>query len=322
MSFSIVIPVHDKPHTIRRTLDSVLAQTFGDFELILVGEPGDSSLAIASATADPRMRIVHLANVGPGPTRNAGIEASRSDWIAFLDADDLWLPGHLAELDRIRRARPDAGLIATGFVHSDPDGRFTLPPDRAGSISEIDYFAAVGRGENAVHTSSAAIPRASFERFGGFRNTPLGEDHEYWARIAFERPVAVSSRVTVVYLHGTGGLTESGRGRWAKSELRSARDISPAVALAIDRHGSLPPERRRGVALYIRRYQDWCLRTSIALRDVATIRRLRRIYWGRPSAAHVVLMGIALLPDGVAIRLYGFGLGLKAIRRSLFRQKT
>ena len=163
--------------------------------------------------------------------------------------------------------------------------------------------------------------RSSWERFGGFGGTPFGEDYEYWARIAFDRPVAVSSRVTVVYLHGTGGLTESGRDRWTVSELRSARDISPAAALAIDRHGALPPERGPGVALYIRRYQDWCLRTSIALRDIRTIRRLRRIYWGRPSVMHSVLMAVALLPEGVAKTLFAFSLGLKAaLRNARFRR--
>lgn len=315
--FSIVVPVRDKPHTIQRTLDGVFDQSFAEFELILVGDPGDSSLAAASRSADPRIRIVHQANIGQGPARNAGIEASRGEWIAFLDADDLWLPDHLAELDRVRRARPDSGLIATRFVHSDSSGHFELPEDGPGTIAEIDYFAAVGRGENVLHTSSAAIPFGSWERFGGFVGTPFGEDYEYWARIAFEAPVAVSSRVTAVYLHGTGGLTESGRSRWTFSELGSARDISPAAALAIDRHGALPPERRPGVELYIRRYQDWCLRTSIALRDVRTIRRLRRIYWGRPSPIHALLMAVALLPDRAANAIFSFGLWLKAALRGV-----
>ena len=105
--FSIVIPVHAKPHTILRTVESVLAQSFDSFELILVGDPGDESLAMAVRVPDRRMRIVHHANTGPGPARNAGIEAGVHDWIAFLDADDLWLPDHLAELDAVRGLHPE-----------------------------------------------------------------------------------------------------------------------------------------------------------------------------------------------------------------------
>ncbi len=113
--FSIVIPVRDKPHTIARTLDSLFAQAFADFEAVLVGDPADESLAIAARSGDPRLRIVHQANCGQGAARNAGIEASRGDWIAFLDADDFWLPDHLSELHAIRSAFPEAGLIGTAF---------------------------------------------------------------------------------------------------------------------------------------------------------------------------------------------------------------
>jgi glycosyltransferase involved in cell wall biosynthesis len=318
--FSIVVPVRDKPHTIRRTLAGALAQSFADFELILVGDPGDESLAAAAQIADARIRLVHQPNIGQGPARNAGIEVSRSDWIAFLDADDLWLPDHLAELDAVRRAHPDAGLIGTCFVHSDDSGRFVLPEDRPGHIAVIDYFDAVGRGGAVLHTSSAAIPRIVHHRLGGFENTHFGEDSKYWARIAFSFPVAVSCRVTAVYLHGTGGITDTGHDRWSTSELASARDISPAVAFAIDRHGSIRSARqRRSVARYIRRYQDWCLRRSIALRDIGTVRRLRRIYWGRPSAIHALLLTIGMLPAPAASALFALGLRMKGAWRDWWR---
>jgi glycosyltransferase involved in cell wall biosynthesis len=314
--FSIVMPLRDKAHTIARTLDSVFDQSFADFEIVLVGDPGDESLAIAARTGDARMRIVHQPNIGQGAARNAGIEASRCDWIAFLDGDDLWLPDHLAELDAVRRAHPEAGLIGTRFVDSDASGDFELPADKAGMIGRIDYFGAVGGGGNVLHTSSAAIRRAVRDSIGGFRNTRFGEDSEYWARIAFAFPVAVSSRVTVVYLHGTGGITDTGRDRWAVAELASARDISPAAALAIDRHASIESaELRRSVGRYIRRYQDWCLRTSIALGDFRTVRRLRHIYWGRPTAPHVLLLAIGTLPNRAAGAIFMLGFRLKALWR-------
>jgi glycosyltransferase involved in cell wall biosynthesis len=313
--FSVVMPVRDKPHTIARTLESALAQSFADFELILVGDPADAGLGAAADHPDPRIRIVHHPVSGQGAARNAGIAAGRADWIAFLDADDLWLPDHLAELDSVRRAHPGAGLIGTNFIDSDWDAPLALPADRGSGIASIDYFDSIGTGANILFTSSAAIPRGTCDRLGGFGNTRFGEDTEYWARIAFAFPVAVSRRITSVYVHGTGGITDSGRARWA-GELTCARDISPAIALAIDRHPSIDsPALRRGVESYIRRYQDWCLRTSIAVGDIATVRRLRRIYWGRPSAGHIVLLAIGALPAPLARAAYGLGFRLKALLR-------
>ncbi|MEA3003983.1 MAG: hypothetical protein QOH81_2771 [Sphingomonadales bacterium] len=314
--FSIVIPVRDKPHFIARTLASVLAQTYPGFEIVLVGDPADESLAIASRTCDARLRIVHQANIGQGAARNAGIEASRGDWIAFLDADDLWFPDHLAVLDAVRTAHPDAGLIGTRFIDSDAQGRFDLPANPQGTIARVDYFDAVGRGGNILYTSSAAIPRLVFDRLGGFGNTHFGEDTEFWARIALDYPVAASTRATVVYIHGTGGIIDSGRDRWARASLASVRDISPAVALAVDSYASIESIRqRRSRDRFIRRYVDWCLRTSIAQRDLRTIRRLRHIYWGMPTPTHVLLLAIAMLPDRLAHALYTLGFRLKAAAR-------
>jgi glycosyltransferase involved in cell wall biosynthesis len=312
--FSVVIPVHDKPHTIMRTIESVLAQSFGGFELILVGDPGDESLAAAAGVPDRRIRIHHRANIGPGPARNAGIEASVHDWIAFLDADDLWLPGHLAELDAIRGLHPDCGLIGTAFLETDADGRFTAPGDREGVIARVHYFEAFVRRRHMLCASSAAIHRRVYDKAGGFGSWRLGQDSEYWARIALDFPVAVSTRVTCVYVRGTGGLSDSSGDRWASSELTSPADVCPSIGMLIERYPHLETRRLRGaVRDYIRRHFDWCLRTSASMRDFRTMRRIRGIYWGRPSLKHVALIAIAHLPEPLANAACRFGLGVRAL---------
>jgi glycosyltransferase involved in cell wall biosynthesis len=314
--FSIVIPVRDKPHTIERTLDSLFAQSFADFEVVLVGDPADQSMAMAERSGDARIRVAHQVNCGQGPARNAGIQASRGDWIAFLDADDIWLPDHLAELDAIRSVHPEAGLIGTRFLISDERGRFRMPTNRRGTISRVDYFKAVGDGTNVLFTSSAAIPRVVVDRLGGFGGTHFGEDTEFWVRIALALPVATSTRATVVYVRGTGGITDTGRNRWAIAPLASARDISPAVRLAIDSYASIESTKlRRSLDRFIRRYFDWCLRASIAQGDLRTIRRLRQLYWGRPMAMHVLLLAIGMLPSRPARALYAIGFRIKALAR-------
>ena len=315
--FSVVIPVHAKPHTIIRTVESVLAQSWGEFELILVGDPADESLAMAEQVGDGRIRILYQPNIGPGPARNAGIEASAHDWIAFLDADDLWLPDHLAELDRIRRLHPEAGLIGTFYLKTDALGRFEPPGEAEGIIAPVCYFEEVGRGREPLCASSAAIHRRVHDRLGGFCDSRLGEDSEYWARIAFDFPVAISTRITCVYVHGTGGLSDSSRDRWAAAELGSARELCPSIALVIERYPQLESGALRGsVRRFVRRHFDWCLRTSAGARDFRTMRRLGRIYWGRPSLKHAALIAIACLPEPLANAACRLGLGLRAWLRA------
>jgi glycosyltransferase involved in cell wall biosynthesis len=315
--FSVVIPVHAKPHTIMRTMGSALAQAYGEFELILVGDPDDESLAAAARVPDRRIRILHHTNIGPGPARNAGIEASAHDWIAFLDADDLWLPGHLVELDRIRRLHPEAGLIGTSYLGTDAAGSFMEPGDHDGVIAPICYFEEVGRGRNVLCASTAAIRRKAYDRLGGFGNSRLGEDSEYWARIAFAFPVVVSTRVTAVYVHGTGGISDTSGDRWAAAELTSASDLCPSIALVIERYPQLESSELRGsIRRFIRSHFDWCLRSSASIRDFRTVRKIGRIYWGRPTLKHAALIAVAHLPEPLAKAACRLGLGLRARLRT------
>src|SRR5216684_3247446 len=105
--FSIVIPLYNKHSYIRRAVNSVLAQSFRDFELIVVDDgSSESSHEMLADITDPRMRLIRQDNAGGGAARNRGIEEARAHWIAFLDADDMWLPGHIDELAALIRSHP------------------------------------------------------------------------------------------------------------------------------------------------------------------------------------------------------------------------
>ena len=113
---SVVIPLYNKGFIISETLNSVLAQTFTDFEIVIVNDGStDNSFEIVSQYSDDRIRLYNQENKGVSKTRNAGIEYSKSELIAFLDADDYWHPNHLEELYQLYIDFPNCGLYANRY---------------------------------------------------------------------------------------------------------------------------------------------------------------------------------------------------------------
>jgi len=97
MRVSVVIPLYNKARYINRCLRSICAQTFSDFELIVVDDgSSDGGGQIARAFGDARIRVIQQQNAGPGAARNRGLAEAQGEYIAFLDADDEWMPGYLA----------------------------------------------------------------------------------------------------------------------------------------------------------------------------------------------------------------------------------
>ena len=115
--FSVVIPLYNKENFIVNTLQSVLNQTFSDFEILLINDCStDDSLKVSQTVEDPRIkRIQHTSNKGLSASRNTGIKSAQSNYIAFLDADDLWKPNFLEKIDFLITNFPDASLYATKY---------------------------------------------------------------------------------------------------------------------------------------------------------------------------------------------------------------
>jgi len=89
--FSVVIPLYNKERSVKNTIESVLNQTFQDFEVIVVNDGStDNSLEVVKSFNDERIRIINQKNSGVSSARNRGIKEAKYEWIAFLDADDLW----------------------------------------------------------------------------------------------------------------------------------------------------------------------------------------------------------------------------------------
>ena len=117
MYFSIIIPLYNKESYIQRAIKSVLLQTYQDFELIIVDDGStDGSFEAASAIQDPRIHIVRQENRGVSAARNRGVSEAKYDWVAFLDADDEWLPEFLEMMNDLHTQFATCGLLASGFL--------------------------------------------------------------------------------------------------------------------------------------------------------------------------------------------------------------
>lgn len=117
LKFSIIIPLYNKEKYIQRAVDSVLNQTYQNFELIIVddGSTDGSLSAIKNYTGNPKIRIISQNNKGACSARNTGINSAMYKYIIFLDADDAWMENFLKEICNLINQYPDCGIYATSF---------------------------------------------------------------------------------------------------------------------------------------------------------------------------------------------------------------
>lgn len=205
-TISVVIPLYNKAAHIHRAIQSVLDQTVKDFELIVVDDGStDGGADVVKSIIDPRIRIISQVNAGVSAARNRGIEESRTEIVAFLDADDEWKPTFLEAVLRLARQFPKCGVFGTGWEIVSADGRRKLPrfealPERPWEGIVPNYFRCL-LGPNApLWTSAIAVPRKTFQTVGLFpEGERIGEDQDMWFRIALKLPIAFSTGVEAVY---------------------------------------------------------------------------------------------------------------------------
>lgn len=201
-SVSVVIPLFNKQDSIADTIASVLRQSRAPDEIVILDDGStDSSVARArealkTAEGIP-FHLLSQPNAGVSAARNAGANASRSRFIAFLDGDDEWLPGYLAEVERLALAFPEATFLTTRSAIKKPDATLapeptTLPPDFFGLVDRPLRRLRAGRG--LINSSSVTIRRDAWERSGGFPvGARQGEDIYLWLKLGLSETMAHSS---------------------------------------------------------------------------------------------------------------------------------
>lgn len=187
---SVVIPVFNGAKTIGETVESVLAQTFTDFELLVIDDGStDRTSAVVGGFDDRRIRVRAFPNAGLSASRNRGIAASRGELIAFLDADDVWMPRKLEAQVAALDDQRDAALVYTWVDFISETGAFLGPglrvEARGMAFDELLQRNVIESGSNAM------VRRSAFEEAGLFdANLNGAEDWDMWLRIAARHPIA------------------------------------------------------------------------------------------------------------------------------------
>lgn len=199
VNFSVVIPLYNKEQSISSTINSVLNQTYHNFELIVVNDGStDNSLQVVSQIEDPRIRIIDKPNGGVSRARNRGVKEARYEWIAFLDADDLWRGNHLAEVADMMKLFPDEKVFTTSFEYS--DGRKLFRNPRTSRIIKIENYYKEALNESLICSITIVLHKTCFDMVGGFNpKLSRGEDLDMWGRLAREYTIVKSSEVTALY---------------------------------------------------------------------------------------------------------------------------
>jgi glycosyltransferase involved in cell wall biosynthesis len=186
-SISVVIPAHNCEATIRRALASVAAQTLQPAQIVIVDDASeDGTAAVASEIAGHKGKVIRLKeNIGASGARNAGIRVADSDLIAFLDADDEWLPAKLEKQVKLLLSEPQSSfascrtdlISADGVNLGDTFGRHRI------EVGEYAWKALLA--SNFVTTPSVVVWRRCLEELGGFDTSlKIAEDQDMWIRLA------------------------------------------------------------------------------------------------------------------------------------------
>lgn len=162
--FSIVIPLYNKAHTIISTLQTVLNQTYTEFEVVVVndGSSDNGAELIQKFTNDERIRVINQENQGVSVARNRGVKEAKNEWIAFLDGDDEWMPGFLEKIKEAIEKFPEASFYGTSSLHRNiktGQAKDSTVLRYKNKIQVVDYFENPGV---MPHTSAIVVSKKAF----------------------------------------------------------------------------------------------------------------------------------------------------------------
>lgn len=265
-TISVIIPTYNYARFLPESVGSVLAQTFRDFEVVVVddGSTDNTADVVGGLATDPRVRYLRQENQGDAAARNRGVRNSSGRYLAFLDSDDLWLPAKLARQFDVMESRPGVSVVHTALqlLREEPNGRQTRGPrvrpprQQEATLYEDQLY----RNMITSSHSTALVRREALEGVGGFDATvPFFCDHDLWRRMA-ERHAFHCLDEVLVTIRKHGRNVSSQVERMFRHDLRYYAKLSREI---------LPQHRRHLPRVAIYRYSLWAIRLLRAHRWTA-----------------------------------------------------
>lgn len=308
MRVSVVIPLYNKEPYIRRTLESIAAQTFDDYEIIVVddGSTDDGARAVEAFARESevgaRLRLVTQPNAGPGAARNRGLREARGEFAAFLDADDEWLPEFLSEGVQLLDASSAAAVTFNYYEFPSGASREALWSARGlkegGFRLRPDTTPALAVAALAFMSPCTTLARADvLQRFGGFYERDrcvYAEDAHLWLKVLLNEPVYFDLSPLARLHVEAAGLSKN---------LKGARPVEPFLLDASDIETACPAElrpllsrvlaaRALKTACVLGYWGDW--RAARALADKHAVAGGWRLPYYLPSVVCRTPLGAAL----------------------------
>jgi glycosyltransferase involved in cell wall biosynthesis len=259
---SVIIPLFNKAPFVARALQSVAAQTFTDFELIVVDDGStDDGAKIVERFGDSRIRLIRQENAGPGAARNRGLAEARGELIAFLDADDEWLPQFLAESAQSLDTEASAAAVSSGYLEFPAgDSRAKMWHERGlrDGMTRLSPLTdpKLANALLAYMTPCTTVVRGNvLRKLGGFyarEHCAYGEDAHLWLKLLFNEGVVVNLKPLARIHFEASGATQT---------RRRVRPIEPFLIDPREIQASCPPHLRELLTrvLTIRAFKTACM---------------------------------------------------------------
>ncbi len=211
---SVIVATYNMGGYLPQAVHSVLAQAYPSVEVCIVddGSSDDTPAVVKRWDSDPRVHVHRQPNAGQARAKNKGIELSSGSYVAFLDADDTWLPEKLAKQMPLFAGRPEVGVVYSDYERMDQDGQ---PLPKGPTRMYRGRISAPLLVDNFVSFPSAVVRRECLERFGVFDEAlGMGIDYDLWLRLSAHYDFDFISEPTVRYRIWSGQMSKNYRGRY------------------------------------------------------------------------------------------------------------
>lgn len=249
--FSVVIPLFNSAPFVSGTIESVLAQDFVDFEVLVIDDGStDDSLSIVKKINDDRIHIIEKGNTGVSDTRNVGCRSARGEYIAFLDSDDYWYSDHLSEALAFFEEYPEVPWYGAAQFHV-PYGSNIPQREVARKFAVREFFR---DGKSYVDSTNLVIRRELFEESGGYpTDMKHYEDNVFQSQIGLCHPlIGTNERVTSIYFRREGSASS-----------KTDKDMSLVYERLVRIHAKALKQHTVGEPIYPRRICREFLKASL-----------------------------------------------------------